>query len=709
MTTETIEVYDNGKLEKIECEQDSIVCIDSLLKCYNLSLNVYDNNYKNVFDYILSQVVHLTKSEIGGVLEKVSIDGEEHLRFFTVSDKDCGTTSHIINNDTIFGYSIIRNVIVISNNLSTDPRVKGLPSDHFRVDRFLAIPLTINDNSIGQIVLANKSTDYTKEDVVTIYPLIKVCTDTIFSIHYRKKYTLADMLTVKSDVKKVKDNFLATMSHEIRTPLTGIMGAVTLLPQIGSLNKKQQDHLKIATTCSVQLLDLINGILDFSRLTSNTLTLVKEPFNIKECIDNSVEIVKSKVDAKNLKLEVVFSKLPISVVGDSKRLKQVLVNLLSNAIKFTDRGSIVFSVTASKKSTDDLCWRISFDIQDTGIGIADQDQSKLFGIFSQVTGQNAYNKRDGVGLGLAISKELVELMGGKIKVSSDGAGKGSTFSFYIDIEENINIQDLLHKHQNIIEDINILSVDDKMENLLILEEMLFRWNLNSIMCNNAEQALRYLEHGKKFDLAIIDIYMPYMSGIELAQHLREIYPHLPLIGISSVENEDQGEKWFDVYLTKPYDQSKILKSIIYCLTRNTETSHVFPAKTISKREKSKDTLKILLAEDDHSTQFMIKEMIINLGYAEYNITTVDNGKSCVDTVKNNHYDVCLMDIKMPVMDGLEASRHIRQLLNRPYLIAISAGVLDTDKNSCLAAGMDGYLAKPFSITELDTVLKIFIE
>ncbi len=713
MTSSSIE-FDDIELIKIktintidECTFSN-ECKIALFKCYNISLNIDDNNYSMIFDYILTQIIHLTKSIVGGICEKVVIDREEYLKFITIAKEEvCENTKkfHSTELNNLLGRAIDHNIIVISNNPSSDSRSSGIPVGHFKIERFMGIPLIINEICIGQIILANKSNDYTEQDIYNIYPLIKLCADTILNINYKKKYTIADILQSKSDVLKVKDNFLTTMSHEIRTPLTGIMGAVTLLPQAGTLNSKQHEHLKIATTCSIQLLELINGILDFSRLSSNTLALVKEPFNIKECIDNSITIVQTRAEEKKLKIYTEIENIPNSIIGDDKRLRQVLVNILSNAIKFTDKGFInlkVYSKQYSERNTpsegspsgtspigsnypegeNDLFWKIIFEIKDTGSGISSKDQSQLFKAFSQIHDNNVYNKQDGAGLGLAISKELIELMGGEIKVHSDGLGHGSTFIFDINVEEDINIEDMLSKHHNIIENVTILNVDDKMENLLILDEMLYRWNINSIMCNNAEQALRYLEHGKTFHIAIIDICMPYMSGIELAQRLRELYPHLPLIGISSIGYDKQGEEWFDVYLTKPYNQSKILKSIVRCLIQN-ETSISLQNKKVNKLQckKTKDTLKILVAEDDKSTQFMVKEMIITLGYNGENIKIVDNGEKCVAEVKKDNYNVCLMDIKMPIMDGLEASRHIRQLENRPALIAMSAGVMESDKHS----------------------------
>ncbi len=713
-----MEWYDNEiKTKKIlsfnECSMNQ-GCVLTVIKCYEMSLTIYDNRYAEVFQYILSQILHLTQSEIGGICEKVTTEKEDFLKFISLSEstnEDLDVKFHSIELDNLLGRGITHEIIVVSNDLKKDTRAKGLPKSHFKMNNFMGIPLIKDNVCIGQIILANKRKNYVEGDLYTIYPLIKMCTDMIFNICYKQKYTITEMLQVKSDIKKAKDDFLATMSHEIRTPLTGIMGAITLIPQVGILNEKQQQHIKIATTCSVQLLDQINAILDFSRLSSNTLTLTSEPFPIRECIEESVLIINSRAALKGIELCTnVDPKIPESVIGDSKRLKQVLVNLLSNAVKFTEQGKITINVSARPYSENDsLNWKIAFDIRDTGIGIKPSEKKKLFKVFSQLEDQTAYKKQDGAGLGLAISKELVELMGGKIKVESSGLNKGSTFSFYINVEEDINIESILEKYSNSIKNISILNVDDKMENLLILDEMLYRWGLNSIMCNSAEQALRYLEKGQHFDLAIIDICMPYMSGIELAQRLRENNSSLPLIGISSIGQEVQGSEWFDVYLIKPYNHAKILKSIITCLTKTKDTREIYVSNLSQIEKKEKKDLKILLADDDNNTQFMIKEMILMLGYVENNIKIVSNGQQAVDAVKAENFDVCLMDIKMPIMDGLEASKHIRQMTKRPSIIAVSAGVMDSDKNSCLKAGMDGYLGKPFTPKELDTVLQRFIQ
>lgn len=681
-------------------------CGEILMKVYGISLNIHDNKYEPIFDYVLSEILKITNSEVGGICEKI-IDGrDEFLKFISVSIHcDKNHKFHMLEMDNLLGRSISYSRVIISNNIKNDIRAKSCPEGHFKIERFVGIPLIVNNTCIGQIILANKNAEYTEDDIYNLYPLIQICADTIFSIHYKKKYTITDMLEAKSNISKAKDDFLATMSHEIRTPLTGIMGAISLLPGAGPLTLKQQEHIKIAASCSIQLLDLINGILDFSRLSSNTLTLVQEPFDIHLCIEETINIVKTQADSKDIKLDIKLAhNIPQHVIGDSKRLKQILVNLFSNAIKFTNKGNIHLEVSAEKIEEQ---WKIFFSLTDTGIGISRENQSKIFVAFSQVENQTAYNKQDGAGLGLAISRELIELMGGKIEVQSEGRGKGSTFNFTIQVEEYIDIKEILKKHKDLIKEINVLNVDDKDDNLLILDEMLYRWGVNSTMCHTAKEALRYLDHGRQFDLAIIDIYMPYMSGIELAQQLREKYPHIPIIGISSVGKAIQGEEWFDAYLCKPYNQSAILKSMIQCLTMKNRP--VKERRKSPKKIRTKDTLKILIADDDVNAQFMISEMIKSLGFPSKNISIVDNGEKCVSLTREQEFDIILMDIKMPIMDGLEASRHIKSFPDHPAIIAVSAGVLDSDKNMYLHGGMDGYLGKPFTTNELDTVLKSFIK
>lgn len=727
MTSCIIEIYnlEEGITKKniipyFDYENISKECLDVSMNCYNKLLNIdYKNNNYEIFEYVLNNIKNMTFSDYSAICEKKVKSDEERLKFIYISDvnlnKHVRTNSetsykyHSIHSENLIGRSIKKNMIIISNGINSDERILGIPTDHFKMENFMAIPLIINEFCIGQIILANniKEHKYSQEHIYKIYPLIKICTDTLFNIQHRTQYSITDLLQTKADVRKTKDDFLASISHEIRTPLTGIMGSISLLPQVGPLNSKQLSYMNTANTCSIQLLDLINSILDFSKLNSNTLILNKEPFELKKCIDDSLTVVDMRLKSKGLKMEVNYidnNDKPFSFVGDSKRLIQVLVNLLTNAIKFTEKGSIKIDISIKKKDNeeDSLTWLIYFDVKDTGIGIPYKDQDKLFKIFSQLT--ETYNRSDGVGLGLVISKEIINLMGGKIKVHSEGLGKGSTFSFYIEVEENIDCNILIKKYSHIIEDLCILSVDDKQENLLLLDDILYKFGINSIMCNNAEQILRYLEKNKKYNICIIDIFMPICSGITLAQKIRELYPHVHLIGISSINTDKQGEELFDVYLYKPYNPLKIIRGIIDCLT---QTKPKKKSNLLEKQKLPKDCLKILIAEDNVDSQYMIKEMILLLGYKEENLKIVVNGKEAVKELEFNNYQVALLDIKMPVMNGIEASKYIRQMKNKPGIIAMSASILESDKNTYMKF-VDGFLAKPFTIKELETILNSFI-
>lgn len=694
-------------------------CLNIIMGCYNKLLNIdYKNNNYEIFEFILNNIKNITKSDYVAICEKKIKSDDERLKFIYVSDPELNKhvrvqsessyKYHSIHSENLIGRSVKKNNIIISNDINSDDRALGIPSEHFKMQNFLGIPLIINELCIGQIILANNSKEdiYTEDHIYKIYPLIKMCTDTLFNLRHRTQYSITDLLETKAEVKKTKDDFLASISHEIRTPLTGIMGSISLLPQVGPLNSKQMSYMNTANTCSIQLLDLINSILDFSKLNSNTMILSKEPFDLKKCVEDSLTVVDMKLKSKGLKIDVNYdnNNKPFSFIGDSKRLIQVLVNLLTNAIKFTDKGSIKVDVSIKKKDNDEdsLTWLIYFDVKDTGIGIPYKDQDKLFKVFSQLT--ETYNRSDGVGLGLVISKEIINLMGGKIKVHSDGIGKGSTFSFFIEVEENIDCNILVKKYSHIIEDLYVLSVDDKQENLLLLDDILYKFGINSIMCNNAEQILRYLEKNKKYSICIIDIFMPICSGITLAQKIRELYPHVKLIGISSILTDKQGEELFDIYLYKPYNPLKIIKGIIDCLTQ-TKTKKNSNIEQLQKLPK--ECLKILIAEDNVDSQYMIKEMILLLGYKEENLKIVSNGKEAVKELETNVYQVSLLDIKMPVMNGIEASKHIRQMKNKPAIIAMSASILESDKNTYMKF-VDGFLAKPFTIKELETILNTFV-
>lgn len=664
----------------------------------NFLRKILKENIKQSLDYLLNEIINISKSDIAAIC---NIDNA-YIKILAISNKEINNAVifHNVNRGNMLCRGILRKMIIISNDMENDPRKTNLPKDHFKLHKFLGIPLICDDVCVGQIVMANKANPYQVEDIVKLQGIIYLTGLLLESMRYKKNYTLIDMLGTNSDIQHTKDNFVAIISHEIRTPLTGILGAMTMIPQLGNLNDKQLKHMDIATSCSIQLLDIINGILDYSRLSSKTLSIQHEPFELMEAVNRAISIVESKAISKGLELQKkIDENLPKSIVGDKKRLVQILVNVLSNAIKFTDKGYIKLEMFG-KNNPNASEWCIIFRIKDTGIGISDEDQKAIFQAFARLEHKTAYNKTDGIGLGLAISKQLVELMGGEITAQSDGLYKGSTFEFNIIVDESIDV----NSYKDLLTGKIALTVDDKMENLSILDDMLQKWNIKNIMCTNAEQALRYIKRGEYFDLAIIDIYMPYMSGIELAQQLRKVKSSLPLIGISSVE--EQGKEWFDQYLQKPYNQTRILKCIISCLKNPKSDTSIL---SIDNVKKKRENIKILIAEDDINTQFMVKEFIIACRIPPDNIKIASDGQEAIDMCRLYDFDICLMDIKMPIVNGLDASRYIKANVPHPAIIAMSAGVLDSDKNTYLQAGMDGYLGKPFTISDLDNILNRFCE
>jgi signal transduction histidine kinase/CheY-like chemotaxis protein len=690
-----------------------------------------DVNYSLLLEEVLEKIIYLLEADIGSVTarsytpacsdELNNDQNKDYLICIALGEKVVGTLEsgdyplpqHHKGMDGIFGHAITTDTAIISNDLIRDPRTRqNLPDTHPHMTNILGIPLKYHNNNIGIIAVANckrREKNFTTTDIYKIIPLIDICTRLLVKTIDTRE-TLVSKIQRTNSVDEAKDRFLATMSHELRTPLNGILGMVTLLPEAGPLNDKQTKYVKNLTECTIELTSLLNNILDFSKMASDRLVLRKQPTDIPSVIKDVVKMIEGNLFAKNLTLHIhIPTNIPI-MIGDSQRISQILTNLLGNAVKFTDSGSI--DVTVDAKLLDSTIvrgnveikrWKILFTVKDTGIGIPYEEQEKIFEVFHQSSTLSTYLSKSGTGLGLSITRELVRLMGGKISVQSEGIpGKGSIFTFYIVMDEEIDITCLSEKHSEILEGAKILVVDDRPEMRLQISDMLFKWKCIPQAVSSAEEALQYLEFGIKFKIALVDICMPNMSGVELAQELRQKYPELPLIGISSVELSS-GEEYFDYYMYKPVDQNTLFPAVLKCLEN--------PKGNITKKKslKSRSRLKILVAEDDSRNAYTIKEMLINLGYKKRNITIVDNGEACISSVlkhkdEESRFDVVLMDIIMPIMDGLQASCIIKRQPNPPMIIAVSAAVQPSDKTKCQNAGIDGYLAKPLMKEKLDAAL-----
>ena len=653
-----------------------------------------------LLEEILSWLLEKTKSDIGSIT--ISKD-ETSLFCVALGERKLGTLHSFdlqkdnANKpmDSIFGHSLISQNVVICNNKT---QVKHLPQNHPEIRSFVTFPI----NDFGLITLTRNETkeEYHPSFVNWIFPVQETLASLISKI--------SNQTTTNKNSENSQNKFLATVSHELRTPLNGILGMVTLLPEAGPLNEKQREYIQNLTKCTIELTSLLNNILDFSKMTANKLVLSQSSFSLKKVVDDTIRIIEGNLVSKNLNLEVNF---PVSMtsenlpffIGDPQRLSQVLGNLLGNAVKFTNEGGIILNIEATRMKEEKAPtkfvankWKVSFDVIDTGIGIPEEEMSKVFDVFHQSSNISHHLSQSGSGLGLSISRELVRMMGGKIRVRST-LNKGSTFSFYVILNEEININTLPKDAMKSLDGTKILVVDDRQEMRLQISDILFKWRCIPVAVSSAEEALQYLNHGMDFPVILVDICMPSMSGVELAQELRCDYPDIPLIGISSIELQS-GEEYFDYYMYKPIDQGVLLSAILNCL--NTPRKMNSPRRSPKKKSK----LKILIAEDDDINSYTIQEMLESLGYKKKNIQRVTNGEECIQKVKSESFDVVLLDIKMPVMDGLKASKIIKRQKSPPMLIAVSAAVQPEDKENCHNAKIDGYLAKPLIREKLDSAL-----